>query len=212
MLGKKIFFVFFIFLFFMGLVSSAFMPESYSVVVNYNSSKITFGDISKIQKNSFVGYSQGDYCLRTISFKGDEIAKTCFNFPLDNSYSVSEDCFIESGVVNASKCGASYFKSNYSAKMVYLPFSPGAKYIDVVNLDGVVLDRKEVYEFSCGNNICDSHESIESCSSDCYVESDVLYSDSEESIFDDPTLRFALVLLAIVILGFIIRAIFIRNK
>lgn len=76
----------------------------------------------------------------------------------------------------------------YEYKEITIPYFPTGKEIRIYDKDGNILLNESVINFAdtCGNNICDPHESYESCPKDCPSGAADDYCDAVEDSICDP--------------------------
>jgi len=165
---KKILIIFFV-VFLLSFASSAFLKQYYQVSLTYDSGEIEVFDIKLIEgfPNMKTLPNEDSYYIRTVD-ENQVYFGNSFYFPLDVSITPNETCFVEEGIVDPNLCGGStYFKSNYSFATVYLPYSPGASDLEVLDLNGNVILKQNLLDVSCGDDFCANHENKFNCEQDC---------------------------------------------
>jgi len=109
-----------------------------------------------------------DYVLRVYSFDEEVYYELPTRFSYEVFLSAGEECFIRDGLVETTKCGEkSYVEMNDSVVVLGVPYFPNAKFLRFYEPNGRLIIEKDISSFSCGNNVCDSHETANSCLQDC---------------------------------------------
>ena len=125
----------------MVLLAGAVNAEKYFVLdVNQIIGSVTFNSISLREIDRPVKYTDGSgFLVKTISFQNSEIRSFYFNMSENRNY------------------------------LIYAPYSQNAARIEVYSLKNSKIMDIDVASFAdtCGNNVCEDHESYESCTKDC---------------------------------------------
>ncbi|MBI2647012.1 hypothetical protein HYW99_00895, partial [Candidatus Woesearchaeota archaeon] len=123
------------------LLSSVIKAEKYFVLdINYIYGSIAFNKISLREIDRLIAQNHDSgFNIRLISFQDKEIYSFYYNFSDNDNY------------------------------LIYIPYNENAFRIEVTNPQNSKVMDIDVSYFSnlCGNNICDMHESYESCKKDC---------------------------------------------
>lgn len=167
------------------------MPLYYEIELGYDDEEITL--ISKNITNSFISeglYPYNEYSLHLISFNGEEVYNSTFDFPLEASVHPGPECFDnETLEFDPERCPEhqSYFMYNKSEIILNVPYYPMGKNIMIYDSDGLVLNI-DVGEYSdfCGNGRCDPDEDYFLCPSECPSGASDRYCDGAEDGICDP--------------------------
>ncbi len=144
----------------MILLASTANAEQYFVLdVNHVIDYVTFNGISLREIDRPIKYSdKSGFMVKTVSFGNSDI-KTIY-------YNMSEN-------------------RNY---LIYIPYDENAERIEVYNLKNSKIMDIDVSSFAdtCGNSVCEEHESYESCTKDCKSGSADDFCDSVADGICDP--------------------------
>ena len=125
----------------MLLLVGAAKAEKYFVLsINHIGGSVTFNSINLREIGNTVGIKdKSGFLIKTVSFENSDLDVIHFNMSEDKSYAV------------------------------YLPYHKNAARIEMYNIQNSKIMDIDVSSFSdtCGNNICEEHESYESCTKDC---------------------------------------------
>lgn len=123
------------------LLAGAANAEKYFVLdVNYIIGSVTFNSISLREIDRRVEHTDNaGFLVKTISFDNSEIGKAYYNLSENKKY------------------------------LIYMPYSENAARIELYNPKNSIVMDISVSSFAntCGNKICEEHESYESCTKDC---------------------------------------------
>ncbi|MBI2649688.1 hypothetical protein HYX04_00060 [Candidatus Woesearchaeota archaeon] len=115
--------------------------EKYFVLdINYIIGSVTFNSISLRDIGRIIEYNdKSGFLVKTVSFDNSDIQKIYYNLSVNKNY------------------------------IIYVPYSQNAARVEVYNLKNSKVMDIDVSSFSdtCGNSICEWHESYESCTKDC---------------------------------------------
>jgi len=167
---KKYCLVFSLLLFLSAFVVAVPVSKVYKVELLVSDGNVSLKDVNLIQgyPNIPGNIFPEDYMVKIISQEDEIYNEFPIKFYFNVFKSVSSECFVSEGIVDTSKCGEnSYFEMNDSIYILSIPFSPGAKFLRVYSPSGSLIIERDISEFSCGNFVCDSHESEKSCWKDC---------------------------------------------
>lgn len=122
------------------LVNIAYAEKYFVLDVNYIIGSVTFNSISLKEVDKVVKFTDtSGFLVKTVSFENSDIEKIYFNMSENKKY------------------------------LLYLPYDENAARIEVYNLKNSKVMDIDVSSFAdtCGNSICEGHESYESCTRDC---------------------------------------------
>lgn len=122
------------------LVSSASAEKYFVLDVNQIIGSVSFNSISLREIDMPVKYTDSSgFLVKTISFQNSEIRSFYLNMSENRNY------------------------------LIYAPYSQNAARIEVYSLKNSKIMDIDVASFAdtCGNNVCEDHESYESCTKDC---------------------------------------------
>jgi len=129
------------YIFIILLIASAASAEKYFVLdLNYISGSLTFNSISLKEVERTVDYTDtSGFQIKLKSFDDLDLEKIHYDMQSNRNY------------------------------QIYLPYNKEASRIEVYNPSNSKVMDIEVASFSdtCGNNVCEDHESYESCTKDC---------------------------------------------
>lgn len=129
-----------IYLAFIFLLVSVANAEKYFVLdVNYILGSVTFNSINLREIDRNVQHDKSGFSIKAISFNNKEIGAIHYNMSESKNY------------------------------LIYVPYDKDTARIEVYNLQNSKIMDIDVSSFAdtCGNNICEEHESYESCTKDC---------------------------------------------
>lgn len=122
------------------LVNIAYAEKYFVLDVNYIIGSVTFNSINLKEADRSIKFTDtSGFLVKTVSFENSDIGKIYYNMSENKKY------------------------------ILYVPYNADAARIEVYNLkDSKVMDI-DVSSFAdtCGNSICEGHESYESCTRDC---------------------------------------------
>ena len=148
-----------VYLLLMILVVGIVNAEKYFVLdVNYIIGYVTFNKISLKEIDRAIKYSyDSGFLIKTVSFENADLKTLYYDMSANKNY------------------------------IIYIPYDKNAARIEVYNNNSKVMDI-DVSSFldTCGNNICDGHESYESCVTDCASGSKDDFCDSVSDGICDP--------------------------
>ncbi|MBS3101298.1 hypothetical protein J4204_04125 [Candidatus Woesearchaeota archaeon] len=125
----------------MMMAVNAASAEKYFVLdVNHILGSVTFNKISLKDAGGAVRYADtSGFLVKSVSFKNEDIDKIYFGMAENKNY------------------------------LIYVPYSKDAARIEVYNLKNSKIMDIDVSSFAdtCGNSLCEEHESYESCTKDC---------------------------------------------
>ncbi len=125
----------------MALIVSTANAEKYFVLdVNRILDSLTFNSISLREIDKTIKYAEkSGFLIKTISFENADVQKIYYNMSESKNY------------------------------LVYIPYNENAARIEIYNTKNSKIMDIDVSSFSntCGNKICEEHESYESCTKDC---------------------------------------------
>lgn len=125
----------------MFLLAGIVNAEKYFVLdVNYIIGSVTFNSINLREIDKTIKYTDtSGFLVKTVSFDNLDIEKIYYNLSENKKY------------------------------LLYIPYSDNAAKIEVYNLKNSRVMDIDVSSFAntCGNKICERHESYESCTKDC---------------------------------------------
>lgn len=131
---------------FISLVSANYFPQVYLIQLNYGNGKIELAGVDVVEgsvNEDFLNRSEEGYVARIVSHENESRENEVywsyvFDFPREVSITPDEKCFVEEGIVDPGLCGleSTFYISNTSSVLVRLPFSPGAKYLQVLDSEG----------------------------------------------------------------------------
>ncbi|MCA9487675.1 MAG: hypothetical protein KC516_01800 [Nanoarchaeota archaeon] len=165
---KALCLIFFIIL--INLVSANYLQQSYHIQIDYYEGNVSIQKIELVEGFSDkVSSNEGEsYSLKIISFDGEVYRDYPFNFPREVFVTPGPECFVEEGIVDTDLCGGpTHYLSNFSSVLLKIPFSPGAKSLELVDPSGRLILKEDLSKFSCGDLICEEHETYSSCRKDC---------------------------------------------
>lgn len=143
----------------MILIVNTVNAEKYFVLdVNYIIGYVTFNKISLKDVDRVIRYSyDSGFLVKTVSFENTDLKTLHYDMSANKNY------------------------------IIYVPYDKNAARIEVYNNSSKVMDI-DVSSFSdtCGNNVCDGHESYESCVTDCASGSKDDFCDSVSDGACDP--------------------------
>ena len=125
----------------MILITSNANAENYFVLnINRIIDSVTFNSISLGEINRTIKYNdKSGFFVKTVSFKNAEIDKLYYNISENGNY------------------------------VIYIPYNKNAARIEMYNIKNSKIMDIDISSFSdtCGNKVCEAHESYESCTKDC---------------------------------------------
>ncbi len=122
------------------LVNIANAEKYFVLDVNHIIDSVTFNSISLKEIDRTIKYNgKSGFLIKTVSFENTEINSIYYNMSENQNY------------------------------LVYIPYSKNAAKIEMYNIKNSKIMDIDVSSFSntCGNSICEEHESYESCTADC---------------------------------------------
>ena len=126
---------------FIILIANAVIATKYFALdVNYLFDSLTFNSVNLVDIDRTITYQdKSGFLIKAISFDGEDI-KTLYSNMSENK--------------------------NY---VIYIPYDKNSARIEVYNSKNSKVMDIDVSSFAntCGNNLCEEHESYESCTSDC---------------------------------------------
>ncbi|MBI4014446.1 MAG: hypothetical protein HY365_00650 [Candidatus Aenigmarchaeota archaeon] len=170
-------------------LSHAAQTKAYVVELNYDDKNVSIGNIAVMPVYGFTN-SGGDYRLDVVSFDDKILYTMQFAFPLKMDASLPPpDAFDEQGKqISFPNDTLGEIVLTKSFVLLYVPYFVNAMEIRIYDSSGTVKARKTVVQFAdtCGNAICEAHESYESCRGDCRSGSPDDYCDSVKDGTCDP--------------------------
>ena len=122
------------------LINIAYAEKYFVLDVNYIIGSVTFNSINLKEADRTIKFTDtSGFLVKTVSFENSDIEKVYYNMSENRKY------------------------------LLYVPYNADAARIEMYNLkDSKVMDI-DVSSFAdtCGNSICEGHESYESCTKDC---------------------------------------------
>lgn len=123
------------------LLANSASAEKYFVLdINYIAGSVTFNSIDLREIDRAVKYTdRSGFLVKEISFESNDIGKIYYNMSENKNY------------------------------LIYMPYNKNASRIEVYNPKNSKVMDIDVGSFAdtCGDNVCEGHESYESCTRDC---------------------------------------------
>ena len=141
------------------LINSAYAEQYFALSVNYIFDSLTFNSINLKELDRSIAYhDKSGFLIKVISFQNAELKKIYYNMSENKEY------------------------------VIYLPYDKDASRIEVYNPANSKIMDLDVSSFAdtCGNGICENHESYESCTRDCSSGSKDNFCDGVKDGICDP--------------------------